>query len=393
MNFKKYVIAVLLVTGLAACSKSPEQVKVEVAKHEAETTGRLVVKSNRPGATVEATLVPAAGAAPVAAKGNAGQTLPGLPAGKYAVTLHAEGWPDAHGEATVTVGAQAEATINFKSGSLRLDSDPAGATVSLAGAVLGKTPLAVPQLPVGECKLSVTYLNWPAVPVKITIAENAETAESVRLPHGKLTVETIPAGAMILLGGKAYSKTPLFFDPLPAGPTKLTLQAKDFPPLEVSVTVDDRGDVKVSRELGSGFPELDPPALLLAVWVPDDPNRLAPALEGATGPSKPRNEIVKNLNRKRLYENWLRKTYRYAGTVKAYDQGKGRVEFAEQAGDLAKYRVLADLSVAARSDKDLVAKLAKGATLSLYGRLDAVEEPRWPSKVITFEISAAEPLH
>ncbi|MDI1320874.1 MAG: PEGA domain-containing protein, partial [bacterium] len=361
--------------------------KVAAAKNEAETTGRLLVKSNRAGATVEATHSPSAGI-----KGTTDQVLSGLPPGKYAVTLHAEGWPDAHGEANVTAGAQTEAVINFKSGSLRLDSDPTGAAVSLAGAVLGKTPLVIPQLPVGECSLSLAYPSWPALPVKISITENGEATETVRLPHGKLTVETIPAGATVLLGGKAYSKTPLFFDPLPAGLTKLTLQAKDFPPLEVSVPVDDRGDVKVSRELGAGFPELDPSALLQAVWVPDDPNQLAPRVD-SVGRYEPKNGVVKNLNRKRLYENWLRKTYRYSATIKAYDPEKGRVEFAEQAGDLSRYRIMAELSPAARNDKDLAARLAKGATVSLYGRLNAVEEPRWPLKVITFELSSAELLH
>ena len=39
-----------------------------------------------------------------------------------------------------------------------------------------------------------------------------------------------------------------------------------------------------------------------------------------------------------------------------------------------------------------IAPLAKGATFTFYGRLSAVEEPKWPAKVITFEFSAVEPL-
>lgn len=382
----------LLIVSLVGCGKSPEAVQAAAVKQEAETTGRLVVKSNRAGATVEATLTPPTGAAATSAKGTVDQVMSGLPPGKYAVTLHAEGWPDASGEANVTVGAQTAVTVNFKSGSLRLDTDPTGATVHLAGAVLGKTPLVIPQLPVGECQLSLVYPSWPAVPAKITIAENVEASETVRLPHGRLTVESIPAGATVLLEGKAYKQTPLFFDPISAGTKKLTLQAKDFPPLEVSVTVDDRGDVKVSRELGSGFPELDPPALLQAVWVPDDPNKLSPPVD-SLGRFEPRNGIVKNLRRKILYENWLRRTYRYSAVVKSYDPAGGKVEFTEQTGELSSYRVLAELSPTARNDKALAAKLTRGAVLSLYGRLGAVEEPRWPFKAITFELSAAELLH
>jgi hypothetical protein len=126
--------------------------------------------------------------------------------------------------------------------------------------------------------------------------------------------------------------------------------------------------------------------------VPNDPNQLAPPVDGTTGPSQPRNGVIKNLNRKRLYETWLRKTYRWTGTVKSYDPKSNQVEFVEQQSALSKYRVLAQFSVEAGSDEDLPAQLAKGATFSLYGRLSAVEEPRWTSKVITLEFSSAEPL-
>ena len=106
----------------------------------------------------------------------------------------------------------------------------------------------------------------------------------------------------------------------------------------------------------------------------------------------PRNGVVRNLNRKRLYENWLRKSFRYSATVKSYDRNTGKIEFAEQKSDLSGYRVLAELSLAARNDKDLAARLTKGATLTFYGRLTAVEESRWAG-AITLEMSAAEALH
>lgn len=390
-------IAALFAIGVSGCSKSPEEVKAAKAVEVAQTTGSLIVKSNRANTTVEATLIPPPGVAtPAAAKGPAEgaaeQTLAALPPGKYAVTARSEGWPDVHAEATVDAQRATEVAINFKGGSLRLDSDPAGATVKQGSAVLGKTPLVIPQLPPGECQLTLAYASWPVLPFKTTITENVETAETVRLPHGKLTVESTPAGAMVQLAGKAAGQTPLVLERVPAGAKKLTLQGKGFPPLEVSVTIEDRGDVKISPQLGSAFPLLDPEALLRAVWVPDDPNQLAPPVDGTTGPAQPRNGIIKNLNRKRLYETWLRKTYRWTGTVKSYDPKSSQVEFVEQQSALSKYRVLAKFSVEAVSNKDLPAQLIKGATFSLYGRLSAVEEPRWTSKVITFEFSAAEPL-
>jgi hypothetical protein len=295
-------------------------------------------------------------------------------------------------EATVEAGRTTDLAVSFKGGSLRLASEPSGATVKQGNAVLGKTPLVLPSLPPGECKLTLEYPSWPVVSLQTTITVDGETTETVRLPHGKLTVESSPPGATVLLGGKAAGQTPLLLERFPAGTRKLTLQGKDFPPLEISVTMEDRGDVKVSPQLGSGFPLLDPEAVLRAVWVPHDPNRLSPPVDGTTGPSQPRNGIIKNLNRKRLYETWLRKTYRFSAEVKSYEPKSGQVEFVEQQCTLSKYRVLANLSVEAQGGPELAALLTKGATFTLYGRLSAVEEPRWPGKVITLEFSSAEPL-
>ena len=376
--------------------KSPEEVKAARVALEAQTTGRLVVKSNRPDTTIEAMRNPAAGeVAPASVKGAdegaAEQALAGLPAGKYVLTARSAGWPDIRQDMSVDVGRTTEVAVNFKSGSLRLDSDPSGAIVKHGEALLGRTPLVISQLPPGECQVSLEYPAWPALPFKTIIKENVESSETVRLPHGKLTVESTPPGAMVLMGGQAAGQTPLTVERFPAGTRKLTLQANNFPTLELSVTVEDRGEVKIKVPLGSGFPELDPPALLRAVWVRDDPDKLSPQFDTA-GLFQPQNGIVKNLNRKRLYENWLRKTYRFSATVKAYDPGKGVIEFDEQKCELAKYRVVAKLSPGARAGKDLAAAPAKGATFEFYGRLSAVEEPRWPLKVITLEISAAEPL-
>jgi hypothetical protein len=320
--------------------------------------------------------------------GALGQALPNLKPGKYAVKLRAEGWPDAVGEVDVPAGQQTETTVNFKGGSLRLETVPVGAIVKLGKAVLGKTPLLVPQLPPGEISLSLEYQSWPAVPHKVTITENQEAAASVRLPHGRLVVDSFPAGATVVLQGKAYNKTPLFFDPIAVGPHKVTLQAKGFPPMEVSVTVTDGTEAKVRPILGTAFPLLDPAALLSAVWLPDD----SPETRVTTGLYKARNDVVKNLRRDWLYNGWLNKVYRYSGAIKTHDAATGRVEFAEQKSDLARYRVVALVKPGTISPvpvkKD--AKDKEPVVLALYGHLTAVDEPSWPGRVITLELTEAE---
>jgi len=392
------VVLLLLLVVVKCTSKSPEQIQAAKAELVARTTGRLTVKSNRPNTTIEVTQIPVAGTAAPSphngtADGAAEQTMAALAPGKYTLTARSEGYREITREVSVEATRTTEAAVHFKSGSLRVDSLPAGATVKFGHTVLGQTPLVVPQLPPGELSFTLEYPLWPALPFKTTITEDQETAETLRLPHGKLVVESSPPGATVLFNKHPIGQTPLTIERYQAGNTKLTLQAKDFPPLELAIAMEDRGEVKLSPMLGNGFPLLDPEALLRAVWVVDDPDKLSPPTEGINGPFQPQNGIVRNLHRKSLYEVWLRKSYRLAATVKSYDRDSGQVEFSEQRSELSKYRILARLTPGARAGKDLSALLAKGATFTFYGRLTAVEESRWPAKVISFEFSDAEPLH
>ncbi|HEX2860480.1 MAG TPA: carboxypeptidase regulatory-like domain-containing protein [Lacunisphaera sp.] len=383
---------ILLGAGLGGCGKSPEEARAARAAEIAQTTGRLHVKTNRPGALVEATRQPSdTDASTVTVTGGVDNAISGVLPGTYTVVVRADGWPDARGEAVITLGQVTEAVINFKSGSLQLDSQPTGATVKRGATVLGKTPLLIPQLPAGDCALTLEYPGWPVHPIKVAIAEDAQSTENVRLPHGKLIVESVPAGAAVLLGKRTLGQTPLTLEQMPAGPKKIVLQGKGFPPLEIAVTIDDQGENTISRELGMAFDLLDPVALLRHVWVPDNPDRFSPSFD-ETGPFAPQNGIVKNLNRKRLHETWLKKSYRFAGVIKAYDRKLGQVELVEDKTDFSRYRVLARLSVAAAGDKALEARLVKGAPLAFYGTLRATEEARWPAKLITFEFAAIEPL-
>jgi hypothetical protein len=404
-RFGPYILAAALVFVLllGKCafsslgSKSREEAKAAKVALEARTTSRLLVKSNRTNTTIEATRITSGSEAASASvngtdEGATEQALSGLLPGKYLLKARSTGWPEIRQEVDLDAGRTIEVAINFKSGSLRLDSVPTGARVRWGGAELGRTPLVIPQLPPGECQLAIEYPFWPVATLKTTITENVESSETVRLPHGKLILESTPTGATVRQGGGTLGQTPLTLEHVPAGTNKFTLQAKDFPTLMASIVVKDGAEMKVNLGLGFAFPELDPSALLRVVWVPDNPDSIAPPFEGITDPSAPRNGIVKNLNRKRLFEYWLRKSYHFSAIVKSYDRDSGQVEFAEQKSELSKYRLLAKLSPNAINDKDLVAQLIKGATVAFYGRLSAVEEPRWPSKVITFEISSVEPL-
>jgi len=133
---------------------------------------------------------------------------------------------------------------------------------------------------------------------------------------------------------------------------------------------------------------LDPAELLRAVWLPDD-SRVPRA---TTGIYRPKNDVVKNIQREWLYNRWQHKIYRYSGPVKSYDPASGQVEFAEQKSELARYRVVVQVKPGTQSPVPLKkdAKDKEPVVLAVYGRLTAVEEPAWPSRVITFELTDAD---
>ena len=384
------IFAVILLLGKCAVSH-PDRKAAQAP--DPKTTGRLLAKSNLTAVTIAANRLAAPGDVSTASfSGEIDQPLSGLPPGKYAVIAHAEGWPDVREEVTVEAERTTDVAMNFKGGSLRLDSDPTGAVVRRGSLVLGRTPLVIPLLPPGLNRLTLEYPFWPFANLDATITEGKESSETVRLPHGKLTVETSPPGTTVAIGKRVLGKTPLTLEQFPAGNRKVTLEAKDFPAMEVSIAMEDHGTVKIHPALAAVFPLIDPALLLRSVWTREDEDRLAPPLEGVTGPFQSRNGIVKNLNRKSLYENWLQKRYRFTAIVKGYDPVTGQIECVEQQSELSKYRILAILAPDVRGDSDLTGQLVKGANFALYGRLSAVEEPRWPSKVITFEFTSAYPV-
>jgi hypothetical protein len=384
------VVAVLiLVLAVGTCSSKPSR----KGAADPKKTGRLVIKSNRPDTTAEATRIAdqdspatdtfrASGAEPAVA---------GLPPGRYTLTVHSAGWPDIKQDFSVAAGGAAEVAIRFKSGSLRLDSDPTGATVRWGENELGKTPLTIPALPVGEVPLTLVVPTWPAYTYKATVAEGVETAVTARVPHGRLVVESFPAGASVQLETRLVGTTPLTLPSVPAGVIKVTLRADDFVPVAYNVTIVDNGEAKLNPTLASSIPVLEPGALLSAVWIPETADRGISEGFAQTINFRSRNGIVKNLDRKKLWESWLGKRFRFTGTIKAYDKDSGRIEFVDANNETAKYRVIAQLTPETRANKEAVAPLVKGATFALFGQLDAVEEPKWPAKQISIEFINAIP--
>jgi hypothetical protein len=117
-------------------------------------------------------------------------------------------------------------------GSLRIESDPAGAEVLLNGAARGKTPLSL-SIPAGSYSLSVRNgSNIKELPVSVTNGATtvhhitwADTPPGVVADTGNLSVGTDPPGSDVMVDGERRGVAPLTLRNLSVGQHRVVVRA------------------------------------------------------------------------------------------------------------------------------------------------------------------------
>ena len=117
-------------------------------------------------------------------------------------------------------------------GSLRIESDPAGAEVRLNGAAKGKTPLSL-SVPAGSYSLSVRNgSNIKELPVSVTNGATtvhhitwADTPALAPAETGSLSVATDPPGGDVMVDGQPRGAAPLTLRDLPVGQHRVAVRA------------------------------------------------------------------------------------------------------------------------------------------------------------------------
>ena len=125
------------------------------------------------------------------------------------------------------------AAANAAAGSLRIESDPAGAEVRLNGEAKGTTPLSL-SVPAGPYTLTVQQgTNVKELPVSVTSGAVtvhhitwADTAAVAAVESGHLSVATDPAGSDVLVDGEARGVSPITLRNLPAGQHRVVVRAR-----------------------------------------------------------------------------------------------------------------------------------------------------------------------
>ncbi len=150
-------------------------------------------------------------------------------------------------------------------GLLLVHSQPDGADVEMNSVHYGKTPLLLPNFPLGRHQIRFSAPGYLPKVVEVEVADRTPVLARARLDSdaGRLSVDSKPAGAQVLLNGAELGKTPLRQPRLPAGRHVLELALAGYNPyreeFEVKAGVEHKVNVTLTPLPGSLAVHTDPP--------------------------------------------------------------------------------------------------------------------------------------
>ncbi len=173
-----------------------------------------------------------------------------LPSGRHTVTLELAGHEPLTLEAEVTDGettAPGDIELRAFSGTLAVESGPAGAAVRLNGEDAGTTPLLVESMPVGTYEVTVELDGYEPESIEAVVADRETTTLNnfkLRPVSGSLAVRSSPEGIAFRLVPAEDSgldeiaeSTPADLEELPPGGYRVIFEREDWPKFTRPVTV------------------------------------------------------------------------------------------------------------------------------------------------------------
>ena len=194
---------------------------------EPPPVARLEVTSEPPQATV---------AIDRQTRGETPLVVADLAPGEHLVTVQKRGYATAY--QSVTVAAQDKRAVACKlepiTGVLLVRSTPTNADVTVDGLDLGRTPLLITTLPLGERRLKVATPGFQPKEVPVNLEDRTPVQVSVDLvsDSATLTVECDVAGATVRVNGIDRGAAPSTTERIPEGEVTLEVQADGYAPFQ-----------------------------------------------------------------------------------------------------------------------------------------------------------------
>lgn len=191
-------------------------------------------------------------------RGASPLSVSGLLPGPHLIAVEMPGFIPA--QRTVMVSVQGKSLVDIKlepvTGLVLLRSTPTGADIEINGAHRGKTPLLLPDLPLGKYRLKATSLGYFSREVEFNVQSRSPQLVLVSLSSDSavLVLRSEPPGAAVNVNGLPKGVTPCTLDRLPAGDNELSVSLPGYVAyssrIKLLANAEERLDITLKPEPG-----------------------------------------------------------------------------------------------------------------------------------------------
>jgi serine/threonine protein kinase len=215
-------------------------------------------------------------------------TVQNMPTGKYQVKIQRPGWPNIVEDVDLAANASVAIQHTFQGANVSLKSDPSGATVYLAGAAIGRTPLNC-ALPLGQVELISKIGSLAPVTQRFTPDPDGSSVIEFKHTYGLLSITADRADAEVLIGGINLGRAPIE-GILPPGKHQVVVKASGSPDQARTAEVQANHRQVMQFTFGGGVSEANQADATNVPTVQTTPPQPS-ASPAAIGVSKPTNTI------------------------------------------------------------------------------------------------------
>jgi hypothetical protein len=215
-------------------------------------------------------------------------TVQNMPTGKYQVKIQRPGWPNIVEDVDLAANASVAIQHTFQGANVSLKSDPSGATVYLAGAAIGRTPLNC-ALPLGQVELTSKIGSLAPVTQRFTPEPDGSSVIEFKHTYGLLSITADRADAEVLIGGINLGHPPIE-GILPPGKHQVVVKSSGSPDQARTAEVQANHRQVMQFTFGGGVSETNQANATNVPTVQTTPPQPS-ASPTAIGVSKPTNTV------------------------------------------------------------------------------------------------------
>ncbi len=193
-------------------------------------------------------------------RGTTPLLLPAVDLGRHRVTVSRPGYQQRVVELDVTTATPQKIAVQLltDSATLRVETEPAGATVLLNGVPRGTSPVVLERIPDGDSELEIRAEGYAVFKQDIRLAAGDDERLSVALTPlpGTLKVVSIPEGARVYIDNQLRGETPFTMADIVPGDYRVRVEMTAYDPMARNVTIGRAADMVEEFRLVANCGEL-----------------------------------------------------------------------------------------------------------------------------------------